>query len=172
MHLFHIFIFGMKPYMFQTVPLSIIRSFSLYLQQWYMSHRYVDSLRAGANALARKLPANLYDIYLLYVQWKTPDDGQRDCPNHVEFQSKNKFEKLVHLSWFYYKKFFCNSSEISLYQQKAWNGSYKCTYIQDCQYYPITVSYEQVVSRQMDDIRCGDLSMQVSSSCTYSFIHL
>jgi len=24
--------------MFQTVPLSIIRSFSLYIQQWYMSY--------------------------------------------------------------------------------------------------------------------------------------
>ena len=28
---------------------------------------------------------------------KTPDDGQRNCPKHVEFCSKNKFEKLVHL---------------------------------------------------------------------------
>ena len=27
----------------------------------------------------------------------TPDDGQRNCPKHVEFYSKNKFEKLVHL---------------------------------------------------------------------------
>jgi len=38
--------------MFQTVPLSIIGSFSLYTQQWYMSHRFADSLRA-----------KLYDIY-------------------------------------------------------------------------------------------------------------
>jgi hypothetical protein len=37
---------GMKLYMFRTVPLSIIRSFSLYTQQWYMSYRLVDSLRA------------------------------------------------------------------------------------------------------------------------------
>jgi len=29
--------------MFHTVPLSIIRSFSLYTQQWYMSHRFADS---------------------------------------------------------------------------------------------------------------------------------
>jgi len=26
----------------------------------------------------------------------TPDDGQGNCPKHVEFYSKNKFEKLVH----------------------------------------------------------------------------
>jgi len=31
---------------------------------------------------------------------KTPDDGQRNSPKHVEFYSKNKFEKLVHLVGF------------------------------------------------------------------------
>ena len=29
-----------------------------------------------------------------------PDDGQRNCPKDVEFYSKNKFEKLVHLVGF------------------------------------------------------------------------
>jgi hypothetical protein len=43
----------MKLYMFQRVPLSIIRSFSLYTQQWYMSYRHADSL----------LSTYLYDIY-------------------------------------------------------------------------------------------------------------
>jgi len=33
----------MKLYMFRTVPVSIIRRFSLYTQQWYMSYRFVDS---------------------------------------------------------------------------------------------------------------------------------
>jgi hypothetical protein len=41
---------------------------------------------------------NLYDIYLLLcVQCNSPDDGQRNCPKHVELYSKNKFEKLVQL---------------------------------------------------------------------------
>jgi hypothetical protein len=31
---------------------------------------------------------------------KTPDDGQRKCPKHVEFYYKNKLEKLVHLDGF------------------------------------------------------------------------
>ena len=63
--------------MFRTVPLSIIGSFST-----------VHT-------------ANLYGIYLwLCVQCKTPDDGQRSCPKHVEFYSKNKFDKLVHLVGF------------------------------------------------------------------------
>jgi hypothetical protein len=67
--------------MFRTVPLYIIRSFSLDTQQWFMSYRF----------------AAVWHIPLLCVQWKTPDDVQRNCPKHVEFYSKNKFEKLVHL---------------------------------------------------------------------------
>jgi len=31
---------------------------------------------------------------------KTPDGGQRNCPKHVDFCSKNEFEKLVHLVGF------------------------------------------------------------------------
>jgi len=39
--------------MFRTVPLSIIRSFSLYIQQWYISYSFADSLRteSGRNWL-------------------------------------------------------------------------------------------------------------------------
>jgi hypothetical protein len=37
---------------------------------------------------------------LLCVQWKIRDDGQWNCLKHVEFHSKNKFEKLVHLVGF------------------------------------------------------------------------
>jgi len=33
--------------MFQTVPLSIITSISLYTQQWYMSYRFADRLLAS-----------------------------------------------------------------------------------------------------------------------------
>ena len=39
-------------------------------------------------------------IPLLYVQWKIADDGQKNCPKHVQFYSRNKFEKLVHLVGF------------------------------------------------------------------------
>ena len=37
---------------------------------------------------------------LLCVQWKTRDDGQRNCAKHVEFYSKNEIQKLVHLVGF------------------------------------------------------------------------
>ena len=90
--------------MFRTVSLSIIRSFSLYTQQWYMSYRFGDSLRTGSGwssimILLASSHQNLCDIYLLLcIQNWTLDDGQKTCPKHVEFYSKNKFEKLVHLN--------------------------------------------------------------------------
>jgi len=40
-------------------------------------------LGSGHHTLARKLPVP-------NVQWKTPDDGQRRCPKHVEIYN-NKF---------------------------------------------------------------------------------
>ena len=48
----------------------------------------------------------VWHIPLLCVQWKTPDDWQRNCPKHVEFHSKNKFEKLVHLVGFIVRNFY------------------------------------------------------------------
>jgi len=58
--------------MFRTDFLSIIRSSVLYTQQYL----------------------------LLCIQYWTPDDGQKTCPKHVDFYSKNKLEKLVHLFGF------------------------------------------------------------------------
>jgi len=49
----------------------------------------------------RWLSENLYDLYLCCVySKKSPDDGQRNCPKHVDFYSKNKFVKLLHLFGF------------------------------------------------------------------------
>ena len=108
MHQFLKFILGKKLYMFRTVPLSIIKCSSLYTQQWCQSHRFADSLRAGSRMelssiliLLASSQHNLYDIYLLLcIQYQTPDEGQKTCPKHVEFYSKNKFEKLVHFVGF------------------------------------------------------------------------
>ena len=86
--------------MFRTVLLSIIRSFSLHTQQWYTWYRFADSLRAGSGRMLWSCSQAVWHIPLLCVRWKTPDDGQRNCPKHVEFYSKYKFEKLVHLFGF------------------------------------------------------------------------
>jgi hypothetical protein len=39
------------------------------------------------------------------VQWKTTDDGQRNCPKHAEFLDKNKFGKISVSVGFIKKKF-------------------------------------------------------------------
>ena len=77
--------------MFRTVPLFIIRSFSRCIQQWYISYRFADSLRASCQQTC---------MYCCMYSEKTPDDGQRNCPKHVKFYCKSKFEKLVHLVGF------------------------------------------------------------------------
>jgi hypothetical protein len=66
--------------------------FSLCTSQWYMSYIFVDSSQAVSKYV--------WYIPLRCVQWKTPDDGQRNCLKHVEFHSRNKVEKLVHLVGF------------------------------------------------------------------------
>ena len=57
-----------------------------------------------ASRIKTELPdpaRKLYDIYQCCGHTeKTPDDGQRNSPKHVEFYSKNDFEKLVHLVGF------------------------------------------------------------------------
>ena len=88
--------------MFRTLPLSIIRSLSLCTQQWYVSYRFAGSGRnwVPSWSWSQAVSKPVWHVPLLCLQWKTPDDGQRNCPKHVEFYSKGKFEKLVHLVGF------------------------------------------------------------------------
>jgi len=81
----------MKLYMFRTVRLSS-GVYSLYTQRWCTSYRFVESFRAGP-------------------EWNneyTPDDGQTNCPKHLEFHEKNKFVKLAHLVGFITKKYIAH----------------------------------------------------------------
>ena len=80
-----------------TCFLPIIRSLVLYTQQQlYVVQGLLTTCQRDQNP-ARKQ----YDIYLLLcIQYQTPDDGQKTCAKHVEFYSKNKFEKLVHFIGF------------------------------------------------------------------------
>ena len=67
MHQFLKFICGIKLYMFRTVPLSIIRSSSLYTQQWYMSYRFADSLRTGSGRNVLILLASSQQTCMTYT---------------------------------------------------------------------------------------------------------
>jgi hypothetical protein len=108
MHWFLKFILEMKLYMFRTVPLSIIRSFFYCTHSNGICHTcLLTACKRDHNRIefhpdpALKLSANLYDIHhcCAYSE-KTPDDEQRNCLKHVEFHSKNKFEKLMYLVGF------------------------------------------------------------------------
>jgi len=69
----NLFYFGMTLYMFRTVFPSIIRSWTLYIQQ---------------NAYVKQTSVSVW--LLLYVQPWTPDDRRKDRPKHVECHSKIK----------------------------------------------------------------------------------
>jgi hypothetical protein len=93
------FYFGMKLYMFETLHLCIIRSFSLYTKQWYMSYTFVGSFWQDQDvpswSCSQAGHKTVWHIPSLCVQWKTPDDGQRNCAKHIDFHSKIKLWKLV-----------------------------------------------------------------------------
>jgi len=88
MHSFLKFIFGIK--------LHVSDSSSVHHQEFFTTH----SNGIWHTGLLTAVSKPGWHIPLLCVQWKTPDDGQRNYPKHVEFYSKNKFEKLVHLVGF------------------------------------------------------------------------
>ena len=197
----------MKVYVFRTVPLSIIRSFSLYAQQWYMSYWFADIFRAGSGrnevpswscskavskpgwnlvpswscskavskpvwhipllcvqwktpddwqrncpkhvqtwfadsfragsgwnpvptwSCSQAVSKHVWHIPLLCLQWKTPDDGQRNCPKHVEFHPKNTFLEISASSWFYYEKFNdarSHERQIRLNASPCFSALWKC----------------------------------------------
>ena len=56
-----------------------------------------DGIAVPSWSCSQAVSKHVWHISRLCVQWKTPDDGQKNCPKHVEFHSENKFDKLVHL---------------------------------------------------------------------------
>ena len=71
--------------MFRKVPLSIIRTFSLCTQQWYRigCEQDQDGTAIPFWSCSQAVSKLVWHIPLLCVQWKAPDDGQRNCPKHV-----------------------------------------------------------------------------------------
>ena len=95
----------MKLYMFRTVHLSIIRSFfTVHTAMVYVIQACCQLASSSVLICSQAVskPA-WHTIAMCAVQWKTPDNGQRNCPKHVEFDSKNKL-KISASCWFHYKK--------------------------------------------------------------------
>ena len=93
-----------------------------------MSYRFADSLQAGSgwncgSILILLASCQQWHTPLLCVQWKTLDDGQRNCPKHVEFHSKNKIWEIFASSWFYYKKFNTMQGHMNVkFVENLWTG--------------------------------------------------
>jgi len=93
--------------MFRTVPLSIISSFSVYTQQWFMSYSFADSLLAGSGRNVLILLASCQQSCLTYTiaactvknSWWWTEKLSETC--RVLFQ-KLTWE-ISASSWFYYK---------------------------------------------------------------------
>ena len=64
-----------------------------------MSYRFADRLRTSWSC-SQGVSKLVWHVPLLCVQWKTPDGGQRNCPKRLDFYSKNKFQKSLHLVGF------------------------------------------------------------------------
>jgi hypothetical protein len=101
MHQFHKFILSWNSTCFGQFVCPSSGVYSLYTKQWYMSFRFVDSLRAGPLVLLKPE----WHIPLLSVQWINSwwwtDELSETC--RVSWQSK--FVKLVYLVGFIIKKF-------------------------------------------------------------------
>ena len=70
---------------------SIVRTAMVYVIQicWQLVSRSICSC-------SQAVSKPVWRVQLLCVQWKTPDDAQKNCPKHVEFHSKNKSENLLY----------------------------------------------------------------------------
>ena len=107
--------------MFRTAPLSIIRSSSLYTQQWYIygiqvCWQFASRIRTvlvPSWSCSQAVSRPVWHIPLLCVQWNT-------C--RVLFQ--NKFEKLVHLVGF--SKNFTYEFVLCTFQTNPQRGQYFC----------------------------------------------
>jgi len=81
--------------------LHVSDSSSVHRQEFFTVHKTMIYVIQVCRQLASRIRMEpIWHIPLLCLHWKTPDDGQMNCPKHVEFHSKNKFEKLVRLVGF------------------------------------------------------------------------
>jgi hypothetical protein len=86
----------MKLYRFRTVPLSIISSYSLYTQQWYMSYRFADNFQAAGsrwNSMEYiRYTCSRSGINVLNEQTQVQCKSYDNEPGHIF----NRFPKLTH----------------------------------------------------------------------------
>jgi len=86
-----------------------------------------DGTAVPSWSCSQAVSKSVWHVLLPCVQRKIADDGQRNCPKHVKFHSKNKFEKLMHLVGFIIRKvaemlFVCWPATLFCYIWSFLNG--------------------------------------------------
>jgi uncharacterized protein with PQ loop repeat len=93
--------FGMKLYMFGTVPLPIIRSLFAVHSVLVYAIQFVESFRARSGwnilILLGRCLKNIWHVPLLCVQWINSWWWTEELPETCSISCQNKFVKLVHL---------------------------------------------------------------------------
>jgi hypothetical protein len=84
--------------------LFTVHSAMVYVIQTAFEQQDQDGTAVPSWSCSTAVYKPVWHIPLLSIQWITSDDGQRNCPKHVEFHLQNKFEKLVHLVGFVIRK--------------------------------------------------------------------
>ena len=110
-------------------------SSSVYHQEFFTEHTAMVYVIQVCWHLASRIRMELSSILILLasfqqicmtyttavgVQWKTHHDGQRKCPKHVEFHSKNKFEKSAHIVGFILRNIEEYSYHFLGFELKVW----------------------------------------------------
>jgi hypothetical protein len=94
---------------------STVHSALVYVMQFWWQ------LSITARSCFKAVIKTAWHIPVPNVQWKTPNDGQRNCPKYVEFLDKNKFGKLV-LLLVLLKSDSCTSSLDGIYTKLMFIG--------------------------------------------------
>ena len=143
--------FGVKLYMFRTVPLSIIRS--LFTVHSAMSHRFVDSFRAGPRWSCSKVVYRpVWRIQLPSVEWLNSWWWTEELSETCCVSYQNKFVKLVHVVGFIKKKFVIMHGHMNLKFFYRWPAS--CVYWPDIQ--QLSTWNSLILRVQISRTRCRD----------------
>ena len=110
MHWFLTFILAWNSTCFRQFVCPTSGVYSMYTQQLYMSYRFVDSFWAGPGwNCSKAVYKPVWHIPLLSVRWINSWWWTDELPKICRVSWQNKFVKLVHLSWFYYKEICYNA---------------------------------------------------------------